>query len=291
MLRIDTNLANYPTTSAIKSGKIFSELVDLNFCGPESAHNGFKSMIRHNKFQAGELAIVTYLQAIAFNKPWVMLPITVLGRFQHHCIGYNSGIGEMKPRDIEGKNVGIRTYAQTTGLWVRGILQHEYGVDIQKVNWLTIDESHLSEYQDPANCQKLPVGSSLADLLFQGNISAAIMGMDMPNDQRIKSLIPDPHQAAEDWYKREKIIPINHVFVISSKLSEDRPDVVRDIYRMLAESRSEISLDSQKTLPMGYADLKHSLETAIEWSFEQKIIPRRLHVDELFSDLTANLFF
>ena len=135
-----TNLADYPVTMAMKDGRITSPLVKLDFCGPKTAHDGFKAMIRENDFEAGELAIVTYLQAKAFGKPFVLLPTPISGRFQHHCIGFNQELGHLNPKDIEGRKVGVRTYAQTTGLWVRGILQHEYGVDLNKVTWLTIDD-------------------------------------------------------------------------------------------------------------------------------------------------------
>ncbi len=154
-VKLRTNLADYPVTLALKEGRLSSPLVDLEFCGPKTAHNGFKDMLRRNAYDAGELAIVTYLQAKVYGKPWVLLPVPIHGRFQHHCIGYNIEHGAIQPQDIEGRKVGVRTYAQTTGLWVRGILQHEYGVDLNKVTWLTIDESHLSEYHDPANCRQL----------------------------------------------------------------------------------------------------------------------------------------
>src|SRR5580704_1369832 len=119
-----TNLADYPVTMGMKDGRVTSSLVNLEFCGPKVAHDGFKPMIRENAFDVGELAIVTYFQAKAYGKPFVMLPIPVSGRTQHHCIGFNKELGHLDPKDIEGKKVGVRTYAQTTGLWVRGILQH-----------------------------------------------------------------------------------------------------------------------------------------------------------------------
>jgi 4,5-dihydroxyphthalate decarboxylase len=132
-IKLRTNLADYPVTMALKQGAISSPLVDFEFCGPKTAHDGFKPMVRDNAYDAGELAIVTFLQAKAFGKPYVLLPAPISGRFQHHCIGYNAEHGELQPKDIEGRKVGVRTYAQTTGLWVRGILQHEYGVDLANV--------------------------------------------------------------------------------------------------------------------------------------------------------------
>jgi 4,5-dihydroxyphthalate decarboxylase len=285
-----TNLADYPVTMAMKDGRVRSNLVRLDFCGPKSAHDGFKAMIREGAFDAGELAIVTYLQAKAYGKSFVMLPTPIVGRFQHHCIAFNQELGPLNPKDIEGRRVGVRTYAQTTGLWVRGILQHEYGVDLGKVTWLTVDDSHLAEYQDPSNCQRLPAGSKLVQMMLGGEIAAAILGKDMPKDPRVRTLIPDPFVAAAQWHRREGVIPINHVFVVTKELSASRPDVVREIFRMIVESRNLAPESATSTLPpIGLEANRKGLEMAIDWSFEQKLIPRRLAVDELFDDTTAAL--
>jgi len=287
---VKTNLADYPVTMAMKDGRVASSLVTLEYCGPKTAHDGFKPMLRENAFDAGELAIVTYLQAKAWGKPFVLLPIPISGRFQHHCIGFNHELGPLNPKEIEGRKVGVRTYAQTTGLWVRGILQHEYGVDLDKVTWLTIDESHLSEHHDPPNCQRLPAGAKLGEMMLSGEIAAAILGNDMPRDPRVRTLVPDARAAARQWYQREGVIPINHMFVVRQDLSRERPDIVRDIFRMLVESRN-LAADSAKTPipPIGLDANRKGLEMAIQWSYEQKIIPRRLSVDELFDDTTAAL--
>jgi len=287
---VKTNLADYPVTMAMKDGRVASSLVTLEYCGPKTAHDGFKPMLRENAFDAGELAIVTYLQAKAWGKPFVLLPIPISGRFQHHCIGFNHELGPLNPKGIEGRKVGVRTYAQTTGLWVRGILQHEYAVDLDRVTWLTIDESHLSEYHDPPNCQRLPAGAKLGEMMLSGEIAAAILGNDMPKDPRVRTLVPDAMAAARQWYQREGVIPINHMFVVRQDLSRERPDIVRDIFRMLVESRN-LAADSAKTPipPIGLDANRKGLEMAIRWSYEQKIIPRRLSVDELFDDTTAAL--
>jgi 4,5-dihydroxyphthalate decarboxylase len=287
---LKTNLADYPVTMAMKDGRVTSTVVHLEFCGPKTAHDGFKQMIRQNAFDAGELAIVTYLQAKCWGKPFVLLPAPIAGRFQHHCIGFNQELGHLNPKDIEGRKVGVRTYAQTTGLWVRGILQHEHGVDLDKVTWLTIDESHLSEYHDPPNCQRLPAGAQLGQMMLDGEIAAAILGVDMPKDPRVRTLIPDPVAAAEEWYRREGVIPINHMFVVREELSKQRPDIVREIFRMIVESRKLAPEAVTSALPpIGLEANRKGLEMAIEWSFGQKIIPRRLSVDELFDETTAAL--
>jgi 4,5-dihydroxyphthalate decarboxylase len=289
-IRLRTNLADYPVTMALKEGRVSSPLVTLNFCGPKTAHDGFKAMLREGAFDAGELAIVTYLQAKAYGKPFVLLPAPISGRFQHHCIGYNIEYGALTPRDIEGRKVGVRTYAQTTGLWVRGVLQHEYGVDLNKVTWLTVDESHLTEYHDPANCQRIGSGRRLDEMMLSGEIAAAILGVDMPKDPRVLTLIPNAQAEAQKWYRREGVIPLNHMFVVHEELSRRRPDVVREIFRMIAASRALAPAAAAASIPpLGLEANRKGLEMAIEWSFEQKIIPRRLEVDELFNDTTAGL--
>lgn len=289
-LTLRTNLADYPVTIAMKDGRVSSDIVRLNYCGPEAAHNGFKDMVRRNMYDAGELAIVTYLQAKCYGKPYVALPAPISGRFQHHCAGFNGALGHLDPKDIEGKRVGVRTYAQTTGLWIRGILQHEHGVNLDKVTWCTVGEGHLEEYFDPPNCERLPKGADIGKMMLDGDLAATLQGVDMPKDARVQRLVPDPHEAAKQWYAREQVVPINHLFVVHEDISRQRPDVVREIYRMIGESRALTEGGAPAPYPpLGFEANRKGLELAIRWSYEQKIIPRMLNVDELFDDTTAAL--
>ena len=132
---IKTNLADSALVAPLKAGRIDTGAARLNFCGPATANEGFKPMVREEFFGAGELAIVTFLQAHAYGKPYVLLPATVVGRFQHHTIAYAGNPGDKAPKDLEGGRVAVRSYSQTTGVWVRAILQHDYGVDLDKVTW------------------------------------------------------------------------------------------------------------------------------------------------------------
>jgi 4,5-dihydroxyphthalate decarboxylase len=285
-----TNLADYPVTMGIKEGRVASPLVNLQFCGPPTAHDGFKDMIRRNQYDVGELAILTYLQARAYDKPYVALPFPVSGRFQHHCAGYNSEFGTLAPKDIEGKRVGVRTYSQTTALWIRGVLQHEHGVDLDKVTWCTINDGHLAEIQDPPNCERLPKGSNLGDMMLKGELAAALLGNDMPKDSRVRTLVPDAMNAAKKWYAQEHVIPINHLFVVHTDLSQQRPDVVREIYRLLCESRALAPASATATIPPpGFQANRKGIQMAIDWSYEQKLIPKRMNVDDLFDATTAAL--
>jgi 4,5-dihydroxyphthalate decarboxylase len=290
-VKLRTNLADYPVTKALKQGKTSSSVVALDFCGPPTAHDGFKGMVRDDAFDAGELAIITFLQAKAYGKPYVLLPAPISGRFQHHCIGYNAEHGELSPKDIEGRRVGVRSYAQTTGLWVRGVLAHEYGVDLDRVIWVTFDDAHLAEYTDPANTERALKGAKkLAQMMFDGDVAAAILGADMPKDPRVRTLIPEPHKAAQAWYKRTGVIPINHMFAVHERVSRERPDVVQEIFRMLVESRKAAPPEALEVIPpFGVEANRNAIQLAIDWALEQRIIPHRLEVDDLFDDATRRL--
>src|SRR5207253_2295924 len=148
-VKLQTMLGNYPNTKALKSGEIRSDLVDFDFVEVKVANNLFKKVVREAAYDAAELAIVTYLQAKTFGKPYVLLPAVVVGRGQHHTIAYNAERGVLKPSELAGKRVGVRAYTVTTGTWVRGILAQDYGVDLDKVECITFEDPHFDEYPDP----------------------------------------------------------------------------------------------------------------------------------------------
>ena len=193
-----THLADYAVTRALKSGEIKSDLVHFDFAGPKNAYEGFKPMVREAAFTAAELAIVTYLQARVYGKPLVLLPAVVMGRFQHQCIGYNTKAGTLSPETIAGRRFGVRSYTQTTGTWMRAILQHEHGVDPFKVTWVTFEDPHLAEYREPPHVERAPAGVKIGDMLLDGSLDGAIVP-ELPKDPRIRPLFPDPDAAARAW--------------------------------------------------------------------------------------------
>ena len=288
---LHTLMAENASTKSLTAGTVKSDLVHFDFDAPALIHHGFKPMVREGKYDWGELAIVTFLQAKYYGKPLVLLPVVIGGRFQHQCIAYDAERGTIAPGDLNGKRIGVRSYTQTTGAWVRGILQNEYGVDPDSVQWVTFEDAHLAEYEELPNVRQAEKGKKLIQMLFDGEVDAAMVGSDMPKDPRIKTVIPDPKAAALDWYQRKGVIPMNHMAVVSAELSQQRPDVVREIYRMLLESRDLDTkpVDGLQMRPFGFTALRPALEMIIEYAFQQKIIGRKLSVDELFDDTTRQL--
>ena len=148
----------------------------------------------------------------------------------------------------------------------------------------------MQEYQDPPNCIRLPKGSDIGQMMLNGELTATLQGVDLPKDPRVERLVPDPFNAAKQWYAKSGVVPINHIFVVHQDVSRKRPDVVREIYRMLKESREHTEGGvPQPFPPLGLEANRKGLQLAIDWAFEQKIIPRKLSVDELFDETTGSL--
>jgi 4,5-dihydroxyphthalate decarboxylase len=106
----------------------------------------------------------------------------------------------------------------------------------------------------------------------------------------VRTLVPEPQAAAKDWFAREGVVPINHMFVVHQDISKNRPDIVRELYRMVVESRALAEGGVPAIFPpIGLEANRKGLQMAIDWSLDQKLIPRRLSVDELFDDVTGSL--
>jgi len=288
--KLYTLLGDYPNTTALKTGAVTSGLVDFAFADVKVSNTAFKPLVREAKFDLGELAIVTYLQAKTYGKPYVLVPATVLGRGQHHTIAYNPERGRLSASDLAGKRVGVRAYTQTTGAWVRGFLADDYKVDSAKIRWVTFEYPHLAEYKDPDFVTRAPEGKSMVQMLLDGELDAAIVGDKLP-DPRLAPLIDDADTAARKWAERHGGIPINHMMVIRSAIAKSRPDVVSEIYRVLRESRRAVPPPADGSLldpwRFGVEPNRRSLEMIIDYSFRQKLIPRVFSVDELFDDACA----
>ncbi|HEU5274157.1 MAG TPA: phosphate ABC transporter substrate-binding protein [Xanthobacteraceae bacterium] len=290
-LTLHTMLGNYANTKPLKSGAVRSDLVDFDFVEVKVANNQFKQVVRDAKYDVAELAIATYLQAKAFGKPYVLLPAVLVSRGQHHTIAYNPERGALEPSELNGKRVGVRAYTVTTGTWVRGILASQYGVDLGTVEWITFEDPHVAEYRDPDFVKRAPAGKELVQMLLDGEVDAAVVGDKLP-DPRLEHLIPDPEVQAKAWAERHGGVPINHMVVVRTELARSRPDIVKEVFRQLHQSKLAAGLADGGALDpyrFGVEACRPTLEIIIDFCHRQQLIPRRLSVDELFDDTTRAL--
>jgi len=291
-VKLHTMLGNYPNTKALKSGEIRSDLVDFDCVEVKVANNLFKKIVREAAYDFAELAIVTYLQAKTYGKPYVLLPAVVVGRGQHHTIAYNAERGALKPSELAGKRVGVRAYTVTTGTWVRGILAQDYGVDLDKVEWITFEDPHVAEYRDPETIKRAPPGKELVQMLLDGELDAAVVGDKLP-EPRLRHLIPDAEAVARKWAQSHGGVPINHMVVLRQDIARSRPDVAKEVFRMLLASKRALKSPTDGTaldpLRFGVEACRPTLEIIIDYCVRQKLIPRKIVVDALFDDVTRAL--
>jgi len=290
-LHLRTLLGDYPNTLALKRGDVRSPRVAFDFADVKAPHSAFKRVVRDMEFDVAELALVTYLMAKAHGKPLTLLPVILFSRNQQPFFVYNAERGVIAPGNLAGKRIGIRAYSVTTVAWVRGVLTEEYGFDPASVHWVTFEEPHVAEFTDPSNAVRAPAGKDMTAMLLAGEIDAAVMGA-IPDDPRLKPVIPEPDAAARAWQVRHQAIQINHMVVVKESLSREYPDIVREVYWLLCESKRAAGLPlpgQSDPIPLGVNANRRNLDIAIEYCHRQGLIRRRFAVDELFDDVTRAL--
>lgn len=278
---LKTLIGTYPHTAPLKSGAVRSDRFDLAFTEIVPVWDGFKGMIREDRYELSEMAVVTYLLAKAHGKPLALLPAAMIGRFQHPYAIYNATKGEMSPSDLNGKRVGIRSFTTTTGAWIRGILANDYGVDLDSIEWITFEDPHVAEYKDTT--KRAPEGKKIVPMLLDGELDA-VLG-ETSSDPRVKPLFGDPQAEAQRWYANHKAVPINHLMVMRSADVAADPDTAREAYRLLLEGKRLAGVPpGPDPLPFGIEANRASLALIAEYVYQQKLIPTRISVDEMFAE-------
>jgi 4,5-dihydroxyphthalate decarboxylase len=281
-MRLRTLLGDHPGTAALKSGAIKSDSVAFDFVDYSPTNKGFKPMVREQAFDVSEMAIVTYLMAKSFDKPMVLLPNVVVARFQHGHALYNAKRGTLKPQELNGKRVGIRSFTTTTGAWLRGILANDHGVDLNSIDWVTFEDAHVAEFKDVT--KQAPAGKQIIQMLLDGELDA-VLGEKVEHAD-LKPLFADVAAEEKAWSAKHKVTPINHMVVVSRTLCEKNPEAVREVHRLIKQSAEGVSAAPHFTAD----DMRRSLELIIGYTAQQGLIPRAYKVDELFDDVTRALF-
>ena len=253
----------------------------LDFADIEPIHRAFALMVRELRFDVSEMAIITALQALAYDKKLILLPVTIAARFQHGCLIHLAS-NPLAPGDLAGKKIGVRAYTQTTGVWVRGILENDYGVPAPDINWITQEGAHLAEYQNPPWVHQADDHRPLVDMLRAGEIDAAILGNDLPDDPDFVPVISDPQAAAAAWYARHQVIPTNHVMVVRQDVAERDPQAIRALWRCLLRAKPAPKNDFDFAA-IGIAAQRAPLEMMLKYCTQQRLLPRTLDFDEIYA--------
>jgi 4,5-dihydroxyphthalate decarboxylase len=295
---------------ALKDGVVRPKTFEFDFVEVDPLIAAFRRQVRGSEFDICEMAITTYICAREHGKPMTAVPVFLVRAFHHGAILVNAKAGIKSPKELEGKRVGVnRGYTVTTGVWARGVLQDEHGVDLSKITWVLSGDEHVAEYKPPKNVVPIEAGKKMEDMLISGELPAAI-GVDVKHPD-IKPLIPDALDAGLAALRRGGHYPINHTVVIRNDLLEKYPALAEDVFNAFVESKNvylgrlkdgkiekptavdevhkKVAQIVADPLPYGVGSNRNVIEELIGHALKQGIITKKVTADELFAPSTQML--
>ncbi|MCB5204625.1 ABC transporter substrate-binding protein [Neorhizobium sp. T786] len=319
-LRLTISVRSAGHTNPVKNGTVKLDGIEFEFVEVEPQIAAYRRMVRDLEFDVCELASTTYYIARSHGAPYTALPIFFERKFHHTGLVIRPDAGITAPKDLEGKKVGVRAYSVTTGVWTRGVLQNEYGLDCSKVTWVVDDEEHVAQMVLPPNVVHAPQGQSLAQMMAAGELHAGFTAnagigragpptadwaaSTKPADS-YPELLANGKQAEAEWYARTGILPMHSTLVIRDEILASRPDVAPKIYNAFLQAkeiymgrlhsgeaatkqdegrRKLMKTVGSDPLPYGFSANRASIEALKLYAEQQQLMARDVPIDELFID-------
>jgi 4,5-dihydroxyphthalate decarboxylase len=275
MLTLRTALGPYPYVAALRDGTSRSDHIRFDFETVTPITRAFRRLVRTYDFDLCEIALSTHAQAVAYGKKIIALPVVMTGGFHHGSLVCRRDSPLRGPRDLIGKRVGVRAYSQTTGVWVRGILRDDHGIEPNTITWITQEDAHVAEYPDPLFVHREAAGKDLRAMLLAGEIDAEIglVGLDAPE---VRTVIPDAAAAATAWGRRLGVRPVNHIIAVRTELRDAAPWLARELYELFQRARTEAAP------AYGMAANRTAIELCLRYTAEQGLSPTHLRVEDVF---------
>jgi 4,5-dihydroxyphthalate decarboxylase len=295
----------------LKNGTVKPKSFDLEFEEVPVLVDAFRRMVRGLEFDVCEMALTTYLCARAHGKAFTAIPTFLVRGFHHGAILVNRNAGIRTPKDLEGKRIGVnRGYTVTTGVWARGVLQSQYGVDLSRITWVLSGDEHVAEYRPPANVVPLEQGRDMAQMVSSGELAGVInLQVEHPD---VVPLIPDAQEAGYRALRERGHYPANHVVVIRDELLAAQPQLAAELFEAFTESKRRyvkrlqsgeiekpnaidtlhqrvMEITGRDPLPYGIEPNRAMLEELMAHCVNQRIIERPLRVEDVFAPATHGL--
>ena len=311
--------ALYDRMQPLYTGEVQPDGIDLNFIAIDQPRPIFDRMSGAQEFDVAEYSSSEFVQRFANNQcPFVALPVFPSRAFRHGFIAVHRKAGITKPKDLEGKRVGVPLYTMTAAIFIRGLLQHEYGVDMTKIHWvqgaMNTPNAHGSPTVLPL-LKPVPIednrsGKTMSDLLEERVVDATL-GTSLPEailtNPDIQRLFPNYVELEKEFYKRTKIYPIMHLVAIRKDVYEKHPFVATSLYDAFVKAK-KIALEKMFNLralrymtpflmrdideihqifdgdpwPYGVEPNRPTLEAFMTYMTDQSLIAAPVAVDDLF---------
>jgi len=318
MSRLQLSLAcgDYDLLQPLLGGEVRAEGIDVLVVRLPSPERHWR-MLHHEEFDVCELSLASYLVDRDRTGRFTAIPVFPHRRFRHGYIFVRTGGPVGEPGDLRGCRVGLRTFQNTAGLWVRGILQHDYGLDLRTVRWVAQDEEDLPLDLAPRGIwlERVPPGGNVDRMLVGGELDAVIYPEVLPSyrrgDPAVRRLFENYPELEKAYFRRTGIFPIMHTVVVRTALLERHPWVATNLLRAFEASKRECyrrfqdprrvslawflpALEEERRIlgpdpwAYGFEPNRHTLEVAVQYAHEQGLTARRLEVAGLFAPSTLD---
>ena len=303
-LQLTLAVGRYAITEALLDGSVRPQGVVFRRLTMPSPERHWR-MLRHQEFDVCELSLAGYTKAFGrAPEQWAAIPVFPHRRYRHGYVFVSRDADLDSPSALAGGAIGLRTWGTTAGLWVRGMLQDEYGVDLHDVRWVTEHAESAGAPSGDFDIRPAPAGRALSDLLLEGELDAVVYPERLTGS-RIRPLFPDAAGAEREYARRTGLFPIMHLVAVRRELLETHPWLANELvtafeqaklaaYRRTENPRwlplawGEQAIDEQRTLlgpdpwRYGVADNVPELETALRYAHEQGLVDARPPAAELF---------
>ena len=322
-LKLKLACADYDRTRPLKYGIVKPKGIDLEIVNDE-VHEIFWRMLQYNEFDVSEMSTSNYLTEKSTENPrFIAIPVFLSRLFRHGYIYINKNKGIKTPQDLKGKKVGIPEYSMTALVWIRGILNDEYGVAPSDIEWHMgggegARRAGRIKHGIPENVRivTVPEGKPLSDMLADGEIDA-MLHADVPpciwaKNPNVARLFPNYREVEQDYYRRTKIFPIMHSVAIKREIYEANPWVAKSLYDAFVESKnicqkaieantgallymlpwtvaeyeSTLEVMGNDYWAFGVEGSRPTLEALTRYAYEQGLATRKFSVDEMFAKET-----
>jgi 4,5-dihydroxyphthalate decarboxylase len=318
-LQLTMGCGPYDRTEALRAGIVPIEGADLTYVPIQSPPELFARAVKKASFDVAEMSLSLYVQLRSAGRlPFVALPIFPSRMFRHGYVFVRTDRGIAEPHDLEGRRIGVQEFHQTAGVWIRGILAEDHGVDLDRIQWR---EGGVNAPRRPDELDLRPTGAldiefigsdvSVDALLRQGELDG-YLGARKPHahdapDVPVDRLFPEPRSIEREYYARTGIFPIMHTLVVRESLLERHPWIAESVYKAFEQSKRwcleqmHFTGTSRYTLPWLHADLEEVdelfggdpwpyglernrvvLEAFVRHLVAQRFLDAPLQVDDLF---------
>jgi 4,5-dihydroxyphthalate decarboxylase len=304
---------DYEIVRALKDGTVKPDGIDLNVLTEMDSTTRHWRFLRNREFDMAEVSCSSYLVARDQELPIEAIPVFLHRRFRHGFIYINTSKGITGPADLAGRKIGVKQFQATAIVWMRGILQHEYGVPLSSIEWLCeLDETIEFRPRGDLKITRLPPDASVEQMLARGDIDA-VLHPDLirplvEKDPRVGRLFPDYRREEIAYFQKTKIFPIMHVLAIKQEIVEANPWVAINMFHAFNKAKSIAMkrLANPRIVPLAsYREAweeqenlmghdpweyglternRHNLETLSSYANEQGLIGRNLPLEQLFID-------